>query len=162
MSWLRHPLVVAGCVGLLAGAITAFFLVGSASETDGWPVEEAKVVAIEEPGALDGLLDDCGRTGGPARDVTLRSADPPSGLDEVFVIEDECYTDDLAIGEAWQVARVVGDDGTVTPYTYPQPVSEAVRVSVMTAVGTFVATAVLLGGRRWWLRSHGRPARTRY
>lgn len=162
MSRLRHPLAAAGGLGLLAGAITAFFLVGSAGETDGWPVEEAEVVVIEEPGALDGLLDDCGRTGGPAREVTLRSTEPPPGLDEVFVIEDECYTDDLAIGEVWRVARVVDDDGTVTAHTHPQPVGEAVRVSVMTAAGTFVAAALLLYGRCWWLRSRERPARVRY
>lgn len=162
MSWLRQPLPAAGCLGLVAGAITAFFLVGTATETDGWPVETAEIVAIEDPGALDGLLDDCGRTGGPARDVTLRSVDPPPGLDETVVLEDECYTDDLAIGEVWKVARVVDDDGTVTAYTDPQPLGEAVRVSVVTALGAFIAAAVLLHGRQWWRRSRGRPARVRY
>lgn len=158
----RSPLAAAVLVGLLAGVISAFFMVSSASEADGWPVEQAEVIAIEDPGAVDALRDGCGRNGGPGRDITLRSADPPPGLDETFVIEDECHSDDIAIGEVWPVARVVDGDGDVEAYTFPTSVAETWRQSLLAAGVAFAATLVLLPVWTWARRRYGRADHQRY
>lgn len=153
-----RPVHAAVLVGLATAAVAAFFLVSSASESTGWPVERAEVVAVEDHG---GLLSSCGRHGGPAKDVTLRSEHPPPGLDTTFVMEDECQVDEDEVGDVWPVARVVGEDGVVTAYSFPMTVGEAWRQSLLAAGVAFVATLVLLPLWGWARRRYGRPEHQR-
>lgn len=154
-----RPLHAAVVIALATAGLAAFFLVSSASESAGWPVEQAKVVAMEEHG---GLVDACGRRGGPAMDVTLRSADAPPDLDETFVLEGECYSDPKEIGDVWPVARVVEDDGDVVVYTFPTSVGEAWRQTLFASGIAFAATLFLLPTWTRARRRYGRPSHQRY
>ncbi|MFS3129510.1 hypothetical protein ACLM5J_14005 [Nocardioides sp. Bht2] len=145
---LARPIYLATSGGLALGAFV--WMVGSceASLAEGWPREEARVVAVKERSSFLG----CGRGSGTTqRDITWVSPGAPEGLPQRFTTKDECL--DVAVGDARTVVRVIGDDGKVD-IQFDPPENQAVVLMDAVAVAgfSFVAILTALYLRLWWIR----------